>query len=80
MLGGTVPVLAPETGTVLGGTVPVLAPETGTVLVGTVPVLAPETGTVLRVESGETLSKLAGILSKVSSGISSFALRLLELS
>ena len=80
VLEGTVPVLAAETGTVLEGTVPVLAPETGTVLGGTVPVLVPETGTVLRVESGASLSKLAGILSKVSSGISSFVPKLLELS
>ena len=31
---GIVPVLAPETGTVLGAIVPVLAPQTGTVLRG----------------------------------------------
>ena len=48
----TVPVWAPQTGTVLGATVPVLAPQTGTVLGATVPVLVPQTGTVLRGKLG----------------------------
>ena len=52
MLEGIVPVLAPETGTVLGAIVPVLASQTGTVLVATVPVLVPQTGTVLRGKLG----------------------------
>ena len=43
--------------------VPVLAPQTGTVLGSNVPVLVPKTGTILRVESEVSLSKLAGILS-----------------
>ena len=41
-------------------TVPVWAPETGTVLGATVPVRAPKTGTVLRGEYGGRLSKMAG--------------------
>ena len=56
----TVPVWAPQTGTLLEGIVPVLAPQTGTVLVATVPVLVPQTGTVLRGEYGGRLSKMAG--------------------
>lgn len=56
----------------LEGIVPVLVPQTGTVLGAIVPVLVSKTGTILRVESEVSLSKLAGILSNVSFGISSF--------